>query len=275
MKIRFLVNAIEPFELKTMIKNKLKLEPGFSKRPECFLALFREKTNNHEESRTIKMVADKGKKKEPRKRQRTDDKVRGSKKPGPGPDKKKKANGPDRSQLTSFNCQKFGHPAFMFKEGGGLSQKQVHDVLKKSDNTYKKKNSDYLLVCRIGSSPDEQKQIDVKISEGLYVPGILDSGSTDMSLIPRRIAEMAMRKDPSIRTERLREPIRLRLGDNKTEVEATECVRLDIGLRTRAGEIVTRRRKCLIWDVPSDEIILGGVVDGSSDVSEAIDWPCS
>ena len=26
----------------------------------------------------------------------------------------------------------------------------------------------------------------------------------------------------------------------------------------KPGEIVTRQRKCLIWDVPSDEIILGG-----------------
>jgi hypothetical protein len=69
---------------------------------------------------------------------------------------------------------------------------------------------------------------------------------------------MAMKKDPSLRAERLKQPIRLRLGDNQTEVEATQCVRLDLGLRTRAGEIVSRQRKCLIWDVPSDEIILGG-----------------
>ena len=98
----------------------------------------------------------------------------------------------------------------------------------------------------------------MKICEGLYVPGILDSGATDISLIPLRIAQLAMKNDPSITAERLKEPIRLRLGDSRTEVEATECVRLDIGLRTRAGEIVSRQRKCLIWDVPSDEIILGG-----------------
>src|SRR5689334_18444145 len=65
-----------------------------------------------------------------------------------------------------------------------------------------------------------------------------------------------MRNDPWIVPEKLQEPIGLRLGDNKTE--ATQCVRLDIGLRTKAGEIATRQRRCLIWDVPSDEIILGG-----------------
>ena len=98
----------------------------------------------------------------------------------------------------------------------------------------------------------------MRISKGLYVPGILDSGATDVSLIPLRKAQMVARKDPTIRTERLKEPIRLRLGDNRTEVEATECVRLDIRLRIKAGKIVTRQRKCLIWDVPSEEIVLGG-----------------
>jgi hypothetical protein len=58
MKIRFLVNAIEPKELKKMISNKLKLEPGFSKRPMAFMALLKEKTVNHEESRTIRATDD-------------------------------------------------------------------------------------------------------------------------------------------------------------------------------------------------------------------------
>jgi hypothetical protein len=134
----------------------------------------------------------------------------------------------------------------------------VHDLLKKNDNTFKK-NSNYLFVCRIGSnSLEEQKKLEVKISEGLYFPGVLDSGATDISLIPLRIAKMAIAKDPSLKAERLEQPIRLRLGDNRTEVEASECVRLDIGLRTHAGEVITRQRKCLIWDVPSDEIMLGG-----------------
>jgi hypothetical protein len=53
MKIRFLINAIEPAELKTIIKNKLRVEPRFSKQPAAFLALLREKTANHEESRTV------------------------------------------------------------------------------------------------------------------------------------------------------------------------------------------------------------------------------
>jgi hypothetical protein len=44
----------------------------------------------------------------------------------------------------------------------------------------------------------------VKISEGLYVPGILDSGATDISLIPLQIAQMAMAKDPSLKAERLK-----------------------------------------------------------------------
>ena len=254
LKIRYLVNAIEPKELKTMIKSKLRVEPRFAKQPVAFLALLRKKATNQEETRTIRMAEQDDKKKESCKRHRTDEKERVVKINKPH---EKKSGERDRSQMKCFRCGKLGHPAFKcMLNRERMSKKEVHETLKKNDNTYKKK-SNYLLVCRIGCSRDEKKHIDVKISEGLYVPGILDSGSTDMSLIPLRIAQMAMRNDPSIVAERLREPIRLRLGDNQTEVEATECVRLDIGLRTKAGEIVTRQRKCLIWDVPSDEIILG------------------
>jgi hypothetical protein len=37
-----------------------------------------------------------------------------------------------------------------------------------------------------------------------------------------------------------------------------ESVTVDIRLKTKAGELIIRKRRCLIWDVPSDEIILGG-----------------
>ena len=117
MKIRFLVNAIEPKELKTMIKNKLKVEPRFAKQPVAFMALLREKTINHEETRTIRMTEDEGKKtkKEGRKRPRSEEKGRATKKTK---DDKKKEGEPDRSQLKCFRCGKFGHPAFVCKEGG-------------------------------------------------------------------------------------------------------------------------------------------------------------
>lgn len=259
MKVRFLNNAIEPKELKTIMKNKMKLEPRFSKSPVAFMTLLREKAVNYEETRTLK-TDDEKEKKNMRKRGRIDDKKTRDDKKTHNSKKKKDDNNmgraTDRSLLKCFNCGKFGHAAWKCPEG--LSKREVHTLLKKHDNKYSKKSSNYLLVCRIGRSPDANRQIDVRISEGLYVPGILDSGATDMSLIPLRIAQMAMRNDPAIETERLREPIRLRLGDNRTEVEATECVTLDIGLRTKAGEIITRQRKCLIWDVPSEEIILGG-----------------
>ena len=53
-------------------------------------------------------------------------------------------------------------------------------------------------------------------------------------------------------------PVRLRLGDNETEVNATEAITAVIRLRTKVGELITRKHRCLIWEVPSDEIILGG-----------------
>jgi hypothetical protein len=222
LKIRYFVNAIDPKDLKTMIKNKLKVEPRFAKQPVAFLALLREKTINHEETRTIRMAGEVGKEKKTRKRSRPDDKNRVEK---PNKLNGKKGAERDRSQMKCFRCGKLVHPAFKCEvDGKRLSKKGVAETLKQHDNTYQKK-SDYLLVCRIGCSRDEREHIEVKMNDGLYVPGILDSGSTDMSLIPLRIAQMAMRNDPSIVAERLREPIRLRLSDNQTEVEAMECVR--------------------------------------------------
>ena len=68
------------------------------------------------------------------------------------------------------------------------------------------KISNYSLVGRIGSSLDENQRVDVRICEGFYVPGILGSRPTDTSLIPLHIVQEAMRNDPSIMIERLKEP---------------------------------------------------------------------
>jgi hypothetical protein len=46
--------------------------------------------------------------------------------------KKKADEKKDRPQLKCFNCGKIGHPAFICKENGGLSGKEVHDVLKRT-----------------------------------------------------------------------------------------------------------------------------------------------
>src|SRR5690349_10818032 len=73
-----------------------------------------------------------------------------------------------------------------------------------------------------------------------------------------------MMNDSSITLQGLPEPVRLRLGDKETELRATDVVCVNLRLRTKAGELITRKRQCLIWDVPSDEIILG------SDLLEAL-----
>ena len=90
------------------------METKFAKQPVAFLTMFREKTVNHEDSRTVRETEQVSKKKkEDRKRSRTeDDKVRESKKRA---DEKK-----DRWQMKYFSCGKMGHPAFMCKENGGL-----------------------------------------------------------------------------------------------------------------------------------------------------------
>ena len=52
-------------------------------------------------------------------------------------------------------------------------------------------------------------------------------------------------------------PVRLTLGDHKTEILDTDFVCVNLRLRTKADELITRRRQCVIWDVPSEKIILG------------------
>ena len=56
MNIRFLVNSIEPLELKKMIQHKLRVEQKFAKQPEAFQLMLREKTKNHEETRKIRVM---------------------------------------------------------------------------------------------------------------------------------------------------------------------------------------------------------------------------
>ena len=86
---------------------------------------------------------------------------------------------------------------------------------------------------------------------------VLDSGTTEVCIISRAIANEAIRKS-DLRIEKLDSPVKLRLGDNETEVESTDVVTADIKLKTKAGELITRKNRCLIWDVHNDEIILRG-----------------
>ena len=223
MKIRFLVNAIQPPELKTLMKKKLRNEPKVAKQLTAFMVLLKEKTASFEETRSVRDDNGNNSKQEKksRKRPREDDTVnrkttQKNQKTYNGGKKTEKEQKKDRSQLKCFNCGEYGHAAFKCPKDD-LSKQQVADLLKNHDNKHKKKTSNYLLVCGIGSSSDDEKHIQVRICEGLYAPGILDSGATDMPLVPLRIAQAAMRNDPSIVTERLKEPVRLRLGDSKTE----------------------------------------------------------
>jgi hypothetical protein len=91
-------------------------------------------------------------------------------------------------------------------------------------------------VCKIGIE-ENSSQVLVKINQSLYFPAILDSGAIGVSLVPRSVAEKAMLNDPSITLQALSEPVRLRLGDQETELRATHFVCVNLRLRTKAGEL--------------------------------------
>ena len=107
------------------------------------------------------------------------------------------------------------------------------------------------------SEVNSECRIMAKINDGSFAPAVLDSGAMEVCLIAKRLAYEAIRSN-NTEVENLDPPVRLRLGDNETEVIATEAITTVIRLRTKVGELITRKHRCLIWEVPSDEIILGG-----------------
>ena len=127
------------------------------------------------------------------KRRRDDGKYHSKKKTNndqkKGDDHNKNEGTKARSSMKCFNCGEYGHAAFKCPER--QSKKQVAVLFKKHNNKFKK-TSKYSLVGRIGSSLDQNQLVDVRICDGFYVPGILDSRSTGTSLIPLRIVQEAM-----------------------------------------------------------------------------------
>eukprot|EP00474_Spongospora_subterranea_P007830 CRZ08288.1 hypothetical protein [Spongospora subterranea] len=143
--------------------------------------------------------------------------------------------------------------------------KKGHPMAKCPDKPTGKEMAELLLVCRIGkvvdnvnpgtlddcgnldkSSPhrnvDEARNsgIEVKIAaSGILFPGILDSGA-EATIIPMSIAMKIRDMDP-----------------DKTRAQATHEVYADLTLQTATGELITRNRRCLVWDTPSDEVFIG------------------
>ena len=151
--------------------------------------------------------------------------------------------GPTRGKLKCFKCGKEGHP--VFKCPLKPTKDEIQTLLNKRPKFSKDsgKSPLYLDVCRIGS---DRNQIEVRISKSnLAFRGIMDSGS-DYTLIPRSIALRVIEMDPSVRIERLSNPIMLRLGDRKTAMVADEKITVILTLRTKTGTLVTRQRECLI-----------------------------
>ena len=54
------------------------------------------------------------------------------------------------------------------------------------------------------------------------------------------LAEEAMRKNLRIKIEELDPPVKIRLCDNETEIEATEANTMVNRLKTKVGELITR-----------------------------------
>jgi hypothetical protein len=262
LEVKFLLEAVRPFKLREKMKKLVNVaETALQKSPELFLERLKEKVRSHQEWEDFedqpvkkKRGDSNHKKNESRKRSSTD--VRGAR---PSDGKKPKIDHARGKNLECFHCGEKGHPVYACPEN--LSKEKIAQILKernKSGNNKQKQKKDYLLVCRLDRyERNTCGRILAKINEGNYVSAILDSGTAEVCLIPKQIAEDAIRSN-DLRIEALDPPVKLRLGDNETEIEATEAITVVIRLKTKVGELITRKHRCLIWDVPSDEIILGG-----------------
>jgi hypothetical protein len=156
------------------------------------------------------------------------------------------SNGPARidakkgKDLICYNCKKPGHPVHACPNK--LSKEHVAQILeerKKKNKQYQK--SDYVLVCRIdrNSSEDNNCRVLARIAVGNYVIAVLDSGTIEVCIIPKTIADEAISK-ANIEVEQVDPPVKLRIGDNETEIESTGAVTVNIRLKTKAGELIAR-----------------------------------
>jgi len=240
--VKYLTDAVRPKGLQNLVKNELRLqmENQLESKPAEFFKMLKDKAIAWAQVQAYQ-EPDKYPKGHEKKRQRDENPKHSTNK-----------------KLVCFKCGKEGHP--IFKCPLKPSKDEIKSLLEKAksnrntENKHSKKIRSYIRVCRVGS---DRNQIEVGISESnVYFRGIIDSGA-DYTLIPRKVALQAMARDSKLRLEKLSSPVELRLGDHETFTTVHEVITVDLTLQTKAGELVTRKRQCLVWDVESDEILLG------------------
>jgi hypothetical protein len=105
---------------------------------------------------------------------------------------------------------------------------------------------------------DSTRTVFVKIGSEYRIPAILDSGANQVSLIPRHmVSRLLTLETHHIQLEELDQPMLIKLGDNQSTVEVFEAFTIDITIFTSKGQRLIRNRRLLIWDIQSDEVILG------------------
>ena len=195
-QVKFLMNAVEPRGLRSMMMDRVQREAHLSKDPTAFIKLLQEVAVYYQETslyqRTDSAAPNAGHKRQKVSRPPTFEvKLGGNKRTvenkGYTSQQYKK-----QAKLRCYACNEVGHP--VHKCPKNLSKQEVFDILKSNK---KGKGSDYALVCSIGIE-ENSNEVLVRINESLYFAAILDSGARGVSLIPRIIANRAMQSDPSI-----------------------------------------------------------------------------
>jgi len=252
--VRFLVESVQPPTFRNYMKNVVNVSmPELQRDPQAFFDVLKVKTKIFDVMNAI--GHDKGNRDAEKKRKD------GKRKHG-GADRKHDAKKvkTDRKNVKCLSGQE-GH--FMAKCPQKPTKEEQELLLKKHRaQVSMKKSSDnkspkLTYVLRVESSQcNDTNSIDVIVANHqLVIKGILDSGA-EATIVPMRIAQRILEIDNNVVMSTLDSEVEVELPNGSSDRITYEII-LDLVLRSKAGKLMVPSRRCLVWDINSDAILLG------------------
>ena len=253
--VRFLVESVQPPTFRNYMKNVVNVSmPELQRDPQAFFDVLKVKTKIFDEMNAI--GHDKGNRDAEKKRKD------GKRKHG-GADRKHDAK-KVKTDRKNVKCLKCGQEGLFMAECPQKPTKEEQELLLKKHRAQvsMKKSSDnkspkLTYVLRVESSQcNDTNSIDVIVANHqLVIKGILDSGA-EATIVPMRIAQRILEIDNNVVMSRLDSEVEVELPNGSSDRITYEII-LDLVLRSKAGKLMVPSRRCLVWDINSDAILLG------------------
>jgi hypothetical protein len=252
--VKFLLRAVRPATLQEMLRREIMQDPTIGKDPFLFHRKLKEfaimfdhvatcqRQVNSRSSFDNREKRDPGQTPVSKTSERTQNqtKKKDSGRSGQKRARSDKIDDEKGKDIICYNCHKKGHPRRLCPE------------LK--TNKKQKTSSQYNMVCVMNL--ESERTVLVQFDQDIIVPAILDSGANQVSLIPNHLAQKMLDANHN-RLEKLHTPVLIKLGDSQSTIEVSEALTVDIKILTENGQIPIQCHRFLVWDVPSEEIILG------------------